>query len=224
MRSLAIAFVALLLLAQTGHAQQTYADPFAYCAAVRTVDAPDARYSGPAIPDAVRQGIGAAVHLAPSVPAETVDRGTFWRCMNGDVIACFVGANLPCEEKADTSRAPAPALVAYCQAQPNADIPAFVTGRATVYQWQCAGGAPVIVRQVTQPDAAGFIANFWYRIRPGGLFAPDPPVAPVGTLPRTGTGAGGATSLAALPMAALLIGAAALAIPGLLLRSRGGSA
>jgi hypothetical protein len=102
-----------------------------------------------------------------------------------------------------------------------------VTGRATVYQWQCAGGAPVIVRQVTQPDAAGFIANFWYRIRPGGLFAPDPPVAPTRTLPRTGTGPGagaGSSTTGTTFAAALLVGAATLVVPGIrLIRSRGGA-
>ncbi len=29
--------------------QATYSDPFAYCAAVGTIDAPDARYTGPKI-------------------------------------------------------------------------------------------------------------------------------------------------------------------------------
>jgi hypothetical protein len=34
----------------------TFTDPFAYCAAVGTVDAPDSRYTGPKVPEAVAQG------------------------------------------------------------------------------------------------------------------------------------------------------------------------
>ncbi|MGC9335618.1 MAG: hypothetical protein ACP5JJ_15830, partial [Anaerolineae bacterium] len=37
-------------------APEAYADPFAYCAAVGTVDAPDANYTGPAVPESVAQG------------------------------------------------------------------------------------------------------------------------------------------------------------------------
>jgi hypothetical protein len=31
--------------------QARFSDPFAYCAAVGTIDAPDARYTGPRVPD-----------------------------------------------------------------------------------------------------------------------------------------------------------------------------
>jgi ABC-type phosphate transport system substrate-binding protein len=32
-------------------APKAYADPFAYCAAVGTIDAPDASFTGPAVPE-----------------------------------------------------------------------------------------------------------------------------------------------------------------------------
>jgi hypothetical protein len=44
-------------------------------------------------------------------------------------------------------------------------IPAYVTGRATVYQWQCREGPPEIIRQLVEPDARGFLSNIWYEIR-----------------------------------------------------------
>src|SRR5215213_4012987 len=38
---------------------ETYSDPFAYCAAVGTLDEPDARYTGEAVPDVIAEGIRA---------------------------------------------------------------------------------------------------------------------------------------------------------------------
>jgi hypothetical protein len=39
-----------------------------------------------------------------------------------------------------------------------------VTGRATVYEWRCASGAPEVVRQVVEVDAQGFLKDIWYQI------------------------------------------------------------
>jgi hypothetical protein len=88
--------------------------------------------------------------------------------MAGNVYAsCTVGANLPCSEKADTSRSPTAAMTAFCRDEPEADgIPMVVTGRATVYAWRCAGGAPTIERRIATLDARGYLANIWYEVRP----------------------------------------------------------
>lgn len=45
-------------------------------------------------------------------------------------------------------------------------VPAFATGRATVFNWSCEGGVPVRGEQVFQVDGQGFIADFWYVIEP----------------------------------------------------------
>lgn len=85
--------------------------------------------------------------------------------MDGKVYACTVGANLPCLDKADLGRAPAAPIVRFCRLNPAANvIPAYVTGRATVYEWRCAQGAPAIVRQLATPDAQGYLSNIWYEI------------------------------------------------------------
>ena len=76
-----------------------------------------------------------------------------------------MGANLPCEAKADTDRTPTQDEIDFCQANPDSDfIPAVVTGRETVYEWRCAAGQPEIVRQVSEPDAQGFLSEIWYQI------------------------------------------------------------
>ncbi|BAD39536.1 hypothetical protein STH551 [Symbiobacterium thermophilum IAM 14863] len=157
-----------LLLVRPGRpAAAQEADPFAYCAAVGTVDRPDHRWTGPPVPDAVIEGLIRAAGLPEDAPRDPLRRSTFWRCMGGHVYACFVGANLPCQEKADTRRIPRAAMWRFCRANPGADsIPAVVTGRATVYQWRCTGSRPTIVRQVDAPDARGFLKRIWYRISP----------------------------------------------------------
>jgi hypothetical protein len=155
----------------------TFNDPFSYCAAVGTIDAPDSRYVGPKVPESIARGLQAALQLSASAPLEFLINGSSWRCMDGKVYACTVGANLPCEEKADTSRTPSTPLTQYCQQNPDADIPAVVTGRATVYEWKCQNGAPTIVRQVFQPDARGFLSNIWYEIEPGSSRSAQLPAA-----------------------------------------------
>lgn len=147
-------------------AATTYADPFAYCAAVGTADTPGDNYVGPQVPQAVVEALRKALD-APDIPLSALEAGSFWRCMNGEVYACFVGANLPCEARADTDRTPTEAEADFCRENPNADfIPAAVTGRETVYEWRCRDGTPEIVQQVFHPDAQGFLSLIWYQINP----------------------------------------------------------
>jgi hypothetical protein len=144
----------------------TYTDPFTYCAAVGTIDTPGSDYVGPGVPESVAQGLQKALN-APDTPIDVLENGSSWRCMDGSVYACFVGANLPCEAKANTDQTPTQAEIDYCQQNPDSDfIPAAVTGHETVYSWRCLGGAPEIVEQVVQPDAQGFLSNIWYEISP----------------------------------------------------------
>lgn len=148
---------------ETGQSQ--FSDPFAYCAAVGTIDTPDARYVGSPAPEEILSQVRQKAGIAEDAPADWVAAATVWRCMDGKVWACFVGANLPCTEKADTSRTPSPAMEEFCQENPNADvIPAAVTGRATVYEWRCSAGKPEVVKQVLTPDAQGFLSEFWYEL------------------------------------------------------------
>ena len=160
----------------------TYTDPFAYCTAVGTIDAPDARYVGPQVPEAIARGLRAATEAAPDASLDSFITGTSWRCMDGQVYACTVGANLPCWEQANTSQIPTADMTNYCQANPTAAaLPGFVTGRSTVYAWSCQNGVATPGQQVMQVDARGFLATNWYVISPAGADAQ--------TLPRSG-GAG----------------------------------
>jgi iron complex transport system substrate-binding protein len=144
--------------------QTTFTDPFAYCGSVGNIDTPGANYTGDRVPQSVIDGLLKALGN-PSTPTDTFIQGTFWRCMGGKVYACNVGANIPCESKADTNKTPTQAERDYCQQHPTADnIPAFVTGHATVYEWACKSGTPEIVKQLLQVDAQGYPKDFWYEI------------------------------------------------------------
>lgn len=142
---------------ETTVAPATYTDPLAYCAAVGTVDSPDERWAGPAVPQAVDQFLRGK--FGPGYA------GTFWRCMDGNLMGCTVGANLPCGP-ANTSREPTSGMVEYCRENPGLAIPAAVTGHATIYTWRCQAGSPVIVRQWADVDSRGFISSVWYLILP----------------------------------------------------------
>ena len=114
-------------------------------------------------------GLRHALGTPADAPDDWVSQGTTWRCMDGQLYACFVGANLPCGEKASIGRTPSAAMIDFCKSNPGSDaIPASVTGRATVFAWRCGDAAPEVVKQVDRPDARGFLANIWHRIVPGG--------------------------------------------------------
>ena len=141
-----------------------YDDPIAYCAAVGTVGAPDARYNGPEMPDSIVAGMVEQGIVSADAPPE-FQKSAVWRCMNGQVWVCHFGANLPCQEKADSAQTPTSEMKEFCAANPAAEvIPAAVTGRATVYEWKCSEGKPEVVRQVFQVDPQGYLADFWYEL------------------------------------------------------------
>jgi hypothetical protein len=145
----------------------SYSDPFNYCTAVGTIDQPDGRYTGPKTPEVVVKGLMKASGVSADMPQEVFSQGTFWRCMDKQVYACFVGANLPCDSKANTSKEPTATMNEYCQANPNSDfIPAAATGHDTIYAWACKNGTAVTDQQVFHVDSQGYISEIWYAIPP----------------------------------------------------------
>jgi len=148
--------------AETG--QSSYGDPFNYCAAVGTIAMPDGRYNGLKMPNSIIQAMIKKGIVSADAPLE-FQQNAIWRCMNNSVWVCHFGANLPCQEKADTSQTPTPGMEDFCNANPTAEsIPAAVTGRATVYEWGCKNGKPEVVKQLFTVDPQGYLANFWYEL------------------------------------------------------------
>jgi predicted secreted protein len=132
-------------------------DPWAYCRTAGDVDAP-----ADPTPPAVAQALATAMSVPP-IPPDRVS----WRCMQGSVWACAVGANIQCAQKLDASRTPTTGMLGWCKANVSAEIiPAYVVGRSTAYEWRCQGEEPAIVRQVATPDARGFDPTVWHAVPP----------------------------------------------------------
>ena len=146
----------------------TIADPFAYCAAVGQIDAPDARYTGPQMSDALFKAYLKAAGLDQNRDyPDAFKKMTIWRCMGGKLYACNFGANIPCDSKADTNKIPTQAMNDYCKQSPDSEfIPASVTGHTTIYSWHCDKNAPAILNQLGSVDAAGYQSYFWQVVEP----------------------------------------------------------
>lgn len=157
----------LLVAPSAARAASGQPDPFTYCAEVGTIDAPDARYTGPAVPESIARGLQKAFGVAPSEPLAAFERGTSWRCMDGAVYACNVGANLPCAAKPDADPKPTQGMRDFCTSNAGSDfIPMYVTGHDTLYSWSCAGTEPKRGERTSPLDARGFVASIWHRIEP----------------------------------------------------------
>jgi hypothetical protein len=157
------AMAALLATAAPAHAA-TYDDPAAYCAAVGTIDQPDARYTGVAVPEWIARALMRATN-APADSSLAFFERAAWRCDRGRVLACSYGANIPCDAKADTSRAAGPGAKQFCRENPGADVvPAVATGHATIFAWRCKGKRPAIARQGLKVDRRGFPTEFWHAV------------------------------------------------------------
>ena len=86
--------------------------------------------------------------IVPADVPRAFQRNAVWCCTHNRVWVCHFGANIPCLEKADMSQVPTSAMEDYCKTNPATDnIPAAVTGRATVYEWGCKRGKPQVIKQ-----------------------------------------------------------------------------
>jgi hypothetical protein len=150
---LAIGAIGLSLGPQPISAQQAGAqsitqgeNPFEYCTRVVTNDDP-----GP-FPDSLLPAFERAFGSKPI--------GPHFRCYQGAVMGCQVGANLNCG-KANTSNR-SPGGDEWCRAHPNdQSIPMVATGHDTIYTWRCSGIQAAPVRKVSPVDDRGFEMMNW---------------------------------------------------------------
>jgi hypothetical protein len=89
-----------------------------------------------------------------------------FRCMDGKVYACFVGANLPCG-KMNTSRRN-PGAEEFCRTDPDADfVPMAATGHDTIFSYRCRGGKPEVAHTSYDLDQRGFAKSLWVPLPAG---------------------------------------------------------
>ncbi len=136
-------------------------DPFAYCLRVGTIDQPAG--GGSPVPTSLLQYLRAAIGLAPDAPL--TPQSYYWRCMDRAVFVCAVGANIPCDTKADSAKRNLGADN-YCRGNPDAArVPSYATGHNAIYEWSCAGGISVRGKRFVKLDARGYRIDFWHRVR-----------------------------------------------------------
>jgi hypothetical protein len=142
-------------------------DPIVYCKSVGTIDAPDAKYVGPVVPDwMVTKAYTPEAIKAQKSAGVDPKRSIIWRCASGTVLMCVQG-NAPQCGKASTSKTPTKAMQEFCAATPNSDvIPLSVIGHENpmIYDWHCHGKQPTIKSQVFTVDAQGFPAELWQTV------------------------------------------------------------
>ena len=83
-----------------------------------------------------------------------------FRCMDGKLVACFIGANLPCG-KIDRAQGNAGAD-AFCHANPQArDVPRVASGHASEFTFRCHDGRAEISGTAWTADSRGFAKETW---------------------------------------------------------------
>ena len=132
----------------------SYADPFAYCAAVGTIDHVDGRYAGPdLIPE-----MAEALHI----PQNSARDRYRWRCNNGIVMACTSFGWPICDTTPDATE-----MLAFCQRNP--EVSRLLAPNGT---WACKAGRPVIPDDASWPvDDRGFLPKAWQAVLKPGIGA-----------------------------------------------------
>jgi hypothetical protein len=128
----------------------------AYCAKVRDDDMVRP------VPAALAPLLSAAfAKLVGSAPTDSgyLSRTGQVRCMDGKVLVCFTGANLPCA-KIRVARDNAGA-VKWCEANPGTEVPAFAIGHDALYSYRCDGKRAHIVGTNWTLDHRGFATSLW---------------------------------------------------------------
>lgn len=134
-------------------AEASYEDPFAYCAAVGTVDYPDGRYRGPSVIPAMTEILRA--------PGNAATDRVHWRCANGRVLACSSYVGPICDMTPTVQE-----MRAYCERNPNI-TPLFAPHGI----WSCVEGKPELPPDANWTvDDRGFMPRAWIAVR-----APDTP-------------------------------------------------
>jgi hypothetical protein len=135
-------------------------DPFAYCLAIGSVDTP-ASGSSP-VPMALKPFLSRALGL--SAGRDVRLESYYWRCMNGMVFVCAIGANIPCGAKADLAKRNLGADK-YCQDNPGATfVPAYATGHETLFAWSCSLGHAMPGKRIAKLDPRGYRIDIWHKV------------------------------------------------------------
>jgi hypothetical protein len=122
----------------------TYSDPVKYCAAVDTIDAPDASYTGARVPAIIAATIGASAKKYPDQ--------VHWRCAHRVPLACIAHDGPVCDRLPTLDQ-----MFEHCKTKPGPK-PIRVPNGA----WHCEGTKPVIPPSDEWPtDSFGYYPPAW---------------------------------------------------------------
>jgi hypothetical protein len=111
----------------------------------------------------VPESLAPLVAKAFGLDEQVIRNASYYRCADGRLLACAIGANLPCG-KGNVSRRILGADE-FCRQNPGSNfIPMSITGHDTIYAWRCAGKAAAPGRPVERLDRQGFIMRYWRRL------------------------------------------------------------
>ena len=88
---------------------------------------------------------------------------TVWRCMNGSVYVCEMGASGRGCMKTGHSTTPHDGIRKWCRENPNVDfVPGYLLPGVAV-SWRCLSGQPVIV-ETEGVDERGYVKSMWRKV------------------------------------------------------------
>ncbi|MGH6671829.1 MAG: hypothetical protein ACRECV_07630 [Xanthobacteraceae bacterium] len=152
--AMAAQFGAVAIVCSAVAAPAAHESPRAYCARAGTDDALRSPLAS----------LGPAIHRLFNISGRYALTTTYYRCAKGDVLVCWVGANLPCG-KANISKH-LPAASQWCESHANSDfIPMYVTGHDTLYSWRCASRNAQAGAPVGKIGARGFFERYWKKVK-----------------------------------------------------------
>jgi hypothetical protein len=132
--------------------------PVSHCAEVRNDDA--VQGYDPALKSGLLKAYARLFPQARIPDERMLQAEAHTRCMGGKLLACFTGANLPCE-KLDTEPENAGAAT-FCAGNPDAAIvPAYAAGHDSAWSFHCVHGQPAVSGEAFHLDARGFAASLW---------------------------------------------------------------
>lgn len=86
-----------------------------------------------------------------------------YRCMNGKVMVCFVGANLPCVRM--NAKRDNPGADSFCRDNPDAgSVPAYAIGHDSIHAYRCRNGKAEVAGTTRQLDERGFAQDLWIEL------------------------------------------------------------
>jgi len=135
-----------------------FTDSTAYCASVQTIDAPDERWAGSAVPSSLVSAVEKRLGQAATI------NQILWRCLDGRVYWCLAFGTNWCQH-GDTSLVPTQQLDKFCSSHSDSDdVGRVVAGRATVDRWGCRSGEPTVLERRFSVDVQGFMNASWYAL------------------------------------------------------------